>query len=151
MNRSGQTVGALIALIGVTKILMPTLTGQFFALDTPVALVALAIVAVAYGVWYGPLRFLSGSSVAGLMGLVVLALGASCIASPTLLGLRGTYLPAADIFLLLESGIVLQMIGLEKKHPETLSPLVVVSVISQLLIRRFSHSSRPAHATAVSS
>lgn len=150
MNRSGQTVSALIAAIGVTKILFPAVITQFFALDKSVALIALAVAVIAYGVWYGPLRFLSGSVVTGFLGLAILVVGAASISTPTLLGLRGTYLPIADIFLLLESGIVLQMIGLEKKKPETLSPVLAISLISQLLMRRFGHGSNPVAAVASS-
>ncbi len=152
MNRSGQIVGAFIATIGITKILFPAAISQFFALDTAVALVALAVAVLAYGVWYGPLRFLSGSSLTGLTGLAIVVIGATCIGSPTLLGLRANYLPIADIFLLLESGIVLQMIGLEKKRPGTLSPLLmislVISLVGQSLVRRFSRSPRPVSAAA---
>lgn len=140
MNRSGQTVSAFIAIIGITKILFPALMSHLFALDKSVALIAVAVAVVAYGVWYGPLRFLSGSSLTGLLGLGVLAIGAASISSPTLFGLRETYLPIADIFILLESGIVLQMIGLEKKQAETLAPLLALSVISQVLVGRLGRS-----------
>ena len=150
MNRSGQTVSALIAVIGVSKILFPAAVSQFFALDKSVALIALAVAVLAYGVWYGPLRFLSGSSLAGLLGLSTIVVGAISIYSPTLLGLRGTYLPIADILLIIESGIVLQLIGLEKKQPGTLSPLILTSLIGQLLVRRLSHSTRPIVTSAAS-
>ena len=147
MNRSGQIVSALIAIIGTSKLLFPAAIGQLFALDKPVAFIALAVAVVAYGVWHGPLRFLSGSAITGLLGLSVLAFGAVSISSPTLLGIRGTYLPVADIFLMLEAGIVLEMIGLEKKRSQTFSPLLMLSVASQLLFNRQTRAAGPAHSS----
>ncbi|MDL2342396.1 MAG: hypothetical protein QFB87_04950 [Patescibacteria group bacterium] len=136
MNRSGQMVSGLLATLGTVRILIPALLAQLFALDKPVALFGIAVAVIAYGVWYGPLKFLAGSSITRFMGLIILVLGIASISSPTLLGLRGTYLPIADIFVMIEAGIVMQMIGLEQKQPETLSPLVALSVIFQLLSAR---------------
>ena len=150
MNRSGQTVSAVIAIIGIAKVCFPAVLVSLFALDKSVALIAIAIAILAFGVWYGPLGFLSGSSVTGFLGLAVLVLGGFSISSPTLLGLRGTYLPIADIFLLLESGILLQMIGLEKKQSQTLSPLAIMSLASQLVMRRYHHATNPVAAVATS-
>ena len=144
MNRSGQAVSAFIAGIGLIKILVPSVTASLFALDTPVALITLAISVLSFGVWYGPLRFLSGSRLSSCLGLSILAAAVVSISSPTLLGFRGTYLPVADIFLLLESGIVVQMIGLARKHPQTLSPMFGPRVLSQLFSRPLSHVTRPA-------
>lgn len=146
MNRSGQAVSALLAIIGVSKLLFAPAVGQLFALDQPVALIALAVSVIAFGIWYGPLRLLSGSSVTRFLGLTVLVMAAASVYSPTLLGLRGTYLPVADIFLLVESGILLQMIGLERKQPETLRPFLLLSNA----VHRLSHTPRHIPATASS-
>ena len=150
MNRSGQAVSTFIAGVGLTKILVPSALASFFALDASVALIALAISVLSFGVWYGPLRFLSGSRLSSFLGLNILAVAIVSISSPTLLGFRGTYLPVADIFLLLESGIVLQMIGLERKRPQTLAPLWGPRVFSQLFTRPFSHVTRSTTAVAPS-
>ena len=144
MNRSGQAVSAFIAGIGLIKILVPSVIASLFALDISVALITLAIAVLSFGVWYGPLRFLSGSRLSSFLGLSILAVAVISINSPTLLGFRGTYLPVADIFLLIESGIVMQMIGLERKPPQTLSPMWGLRVLSQLFSRPLSHATRPA-------
>lgn len=136
MNRTGLTISALIASLGAAKILFPSTIAAMFALDTAPALLALFTAVVAYGVWYGPLKFLSGSHLIGTAGLAALTFGAFSVISPTLLGTRSAYLPVADMFMLIESGIVLLMIGLEKKPKRGLSPLVVISLVWQVLQRR---------------
>lgn len=150
MNTSGRTLASVLAILGSVKILEPNVLGQMFAMDNGIALLAISVAVIAYGVWYGPLRFLSGSSVTRFFGLTILFAGVVSIVSPTLLGIRATYVPIADVFMLIESGIVLQLIGLQRKEPETLSPLLFMSLVGQLLLRRASHSRLPASSTVPS-
>ena len=140
MNRSVRTLTSLIAFLGLTKIFAPSLVAHLFSLDTVVALAGILVAVIVVGVWLGPLRFLTGSSVTRVLGFGILALGIASISSPTLLGMRGTYVPIADIFMIIEGGIVLQLIGLERKIPETLSPWLAISVTSQLLLARLGRS-----------
>ncbi|MBC7708200.1 hypothetical protein H7Y63_03185 [Polaromonas sp.] len=147
MNRSGQTLSTLLATLGTVKILLPVALLQLFALDKSVALFGVTVAVIAFGVWFGPLKFLSGSSLTQFLGLTTIIAGILIISSPTLLGMRGTYLPIADIFVIIESGILLQIIGLERKQPETLSPMVAISAVSQLLHRRVSRPNSATHAT----
>lgn len=133
MNRSGLILSALIATIGALKILFPAEVATMFALDTSVALFAVLTAVIAYGVWRGPLNFLSGSFILGTIGFASIAFGVGSIISPTLMGLRSSFIPIADIFLLVETGIILQMIGLERKQRPALSPLLVLSLVWQLL------------------
>ena len=147
MNRTGKMLAATVAGLAVIKILAPGAVAQFFAVDKSIALFALAIAVIAYGVWLGPLRFLSGSTFTRLCGFIVLAAGIATISSPTLVGLRSTYLPVTDIFLIVESGIILQLVGLERKQVVSLSPMVVISLITQLMVRRLGRSPTPVSAT----
>lgn len=151
MNRSVRTLSALLAVLGLSKIFVPTAMTHLFTLDTVVALAGLLVAVVAVGVWLGPLRFLTGSSVSRIFGFAVLVVGVASISSPTLLGMRATYLPIADIFMIIEAGIVLQLIGLERKIPETLSPWLAISVISQLLWARYGRSLTTTSTTKVRS
>lgn len=121
MNKTGLSLSAALAAVGAARILFPEVISQFFSLDPAVAIISLVTAVLAYGVWFGPLSFLSGSKIVRLLGLMVFAVGIMAIYSPTLLGSRQAYLPIADIFLILESGVVFQLIGLEKKTQNGIS------------------------------
>lgn len=146
MNKTGLMLIGIVAIIGITKILYPASIMPLFTLDAVVAMFAVLAAVIAYGIWFGPLRFLSGSYILGSLGLASLLFAVGSIASPTLLGTRDSFVPLADVFMMLETGIVLSMIGLEKKPERALSPLLVFSLVWQLVQRRLQrvHSSVPA-------
>lgn len=148
MNRSGLLLSAALGIIGVARILFPNQLLQLFSLDPLIAIISLVTAFIALGVWYGPLNFLSGSVFVRFMGLAVFIAGLAAIYSPTLLGSRQTYLPIADIFLFLESGVVLQLIGLERKAANALSPLMVIGILGTIVARRFHR--QPLTPTAIS-
>lgn len=138
MNRTGVALSAMLAVIGGTQILFPESVAQLFALDTAPALLAVLIAVIAYGAWFGPLKFVLGSWTIRIIGLATFMIGLSFIISPTIFGLRAAFLPIADIFLIIESGVMLQLLGLEKKQSGSLVKVPLVSMSSQLQ-RRLHH------------
>ena len=129
MNRSGLALSGTIAIIGAARILFPEQVTGLFSLDISVAVIAIFIALVGYSVWLGPFNFLSGSWLMRLAGFAIFAFGLLSINSPTLLGARENYLPIADIFLFVESGILLQMIGMERKTVDTLMPVTLLNTV----------------------
>lgn len=148
MNRSGRILSITLATIGAAQLLFPQFIAQLFALDKEASLFAVGVAVVAYGVWLGPLRFLTGSFTLRFLGIAAIIAGAASLNSPTLGGLRTNYLPIADMFMMIESGILLSIVGYEAKPQRRLSPMLLVSVVSQLMYRRLSRARHAAASTA---
>lgn len=136
---------SLLTTLGFLKIFQPVYLGHFFALDSPTALFAISSGLLAFGIWYGPLKSLAGSLLLRTFGSTLLVIGLASVLSPTLLGLRNTFLPLADVFVIIESGIILQLIGLEPKIMPVTTSLAYGNFFSQLLLQSLS---RPRTATA---
>lgn len=145
MNRTGLALSAVLAAVGATQLLFPTEVAALYTLDSSVALFALSAAVLSYGVWFGPLKFLLVSRTLRLLGSIISVAALASISSPTLWGLRESFVPIVDIFLVLETGIMLQLIGLEKKQQNVPSPLGYFSSASQLFQRRLNrgHSAPP--------
>ena len=135
----------LLTTVGLLKFILPVYIGHFFALDGPIALFAIGFGLLAFGIWYGPLKSLAGSPLLRSFGITLLCIGITSVLSPTLLGLRNTYLPIADMFVVIESGIILQLIGLEPKITPVITAAAYGNFFSQLLLQSLS---QPRTATA---
>jgi len=81
------------------------------------------------------LKFLSGSRLIRLTGSVIFAAGLISISSLSLWVLRESFVPVADIFLVIETAIMLQLVGLEKKQA-LVTPMACARMTWQALRRR---------------
>ena len=124
-----------LAVIGSLRLIVPHWLTQFVALDVTAAWLAIAVAGLAL---LNGLRWFSLLDLRPLfltLGVVLIAATGFGINSPTFGDIRQTYVPLADLFLTLESGIVMLLLAAEESD-EALSPLVYLSLIATYLYRR---------------
>ena len=130
MRKGTVFLGTFLIAIGALRLVAPLLFGHFVALDPLVALLAVGV---------GALGLVNGSNYLLLVDLRVAfkALGATLlltallgINSPTFGNIRQTYIPIMDLFVVLESSIVLFLLASEEPAvAEAPTPLIYISLV----------------------
>ena len=135
MRKAVLFISIWLLIIGTLRLAAAAPFNHFMALDPVVAGLAIGIggLALANGSrWF---RLLDLRLIFEALGLTLLITAAYGINSPTFGDLRQTYVPIADLFIVLESGIVMILLAAEKST-KALSPLVYLSLIATFLYRR---------------
>lgn len=135
MRKTILFIGTWLFIIGTLRLIAPHSLTQFMALDPAVAWLSIgtAVLAFANGSrWFSllDLRFIFRA-----LGMTLLIIAIYGVNSPTFGDMRQTYVPVADLFLALESGIIMLLLAAEKSA-EALSPLVYLSLIGTYFYRR---------------
>lgn len=145
MRRGTVFLGTFLVLIGTLRLGVPFLFGHLMALDAFVALLAIGV---------GVVALVNGSSYVRLVDLRVAfkALGATLllcvligINSPTFGDIRQTYIPITDLFVVLESSIVMFLLASEEPDAtEALSSRMYISLVVHHFYHRLSVRLSPA-------
>ncbi len=145
MRRGTVCLGTFLVLIGVLRLGAPLLLGHFMALDSIVALLAVGV---------GVLALVNGLSYVQLFDLRVAfkALGVTLllcvligINSPTFGDIRQTYIPIMDLFVILESSIVMFLLASEEPDAdEALATRIYISLVIHHFYHRVSARLAPA-------
>lgn len=135
MRKAILFLSSWLAIIGALRLIAPHWLSQLIAIDVIAAWLAIAVagLALANGLrWFSLLDLRTFFRALGVVLLVTTCYG---INSPTFGDIRQTYVPLTDLFIALESGIVMLLLSAEKSD-EALSPLVYLSLIATYLYRR---------------
>ncbi|MDB5184811.1 MAG: hypothetical protein JWN38_619 [Candidatus Saccharibacteria bacterium] len=111
-------ISAPVSLICLARLIVPARMSQLMALDGTVAWVGLLVTLTALVMAFEWAKSLPVHFMLGFMGAGMLAIGLFGMYSPTLAGARLTYLPLLDIIILIESGIVMLLLGSEPRQME---------------------------------
>ena len=136
MRKNLLLLSSPLLLLGALRILAPQTLFRFAGLDSPFGLLALAIasgVLLLTSHWWERIDF---RRIFGLAAAICLVLTIALVNSPTLWGLRSTYLSLLDIFVILDSGLLFALAALEEKD-ESLPAFAAAAVYTQLLMRRW--------------
>ena len=143
MRRAVLILGTFLLSIGTLRLAAPGIFLHLMALDPIVAL--LGIVAGAAVILNGTsyARFIDLRFVFRVVGITLLAAVIYGVNSPTFGDMRDTYVPVGDLFVALESGIVMLLLAAEKNE-EAVTPLVYLTLAATYLYRRLSARWSPA-------
>lgn len=137
MRRAVLFLSVCLLTIGLTDLLFPSFLVNLFALDRGIALTGAAVGFLGIANGMPPLQHVNLRVVFRALGLALIGAALYTVNSPTYGGLRATYVPVTDIFIMLESGITALLLSTEV-YEEALPPFAYASVVLQLLYNRFS-------------
>lgn len=143
MRKAVVFISTGLLIIGTLRLIASASVSQLMALDPAVAWLAIGVAGLAYANGSRWLSLLDLRLIFRALGLTLLITTAYSINSPTFGDIRQTYVPVADLFIALESGIVMLLLAAEKSA-EALSPLVYLSLIATYLYRRLGARLAPA-------
>lgn len=128
MRRATGLINLFIIIVTLGAAAYPASWGRTFSVDPSVAAAMLSIGVAVFlyrhtrlGKW--DLSFLSRAA-----GIAMFLFTAVAIYTPTLAGLRDTYLPTMDMLLTLEAGILLLIVSLEPK-PNAIKPSLYLPLV----------------------
>ena len=143
MRKAVVFISTGLLIIGTLRLIASASVSQFMALDPAVAWLAIGVAGLVYANGSRWLSLLDLRLIFRALGLMLLITAAYGINSPTFGDIRQTYVPVTDLFIVLESGIVMLLLAAEKSA-EALSPLVYLSLIATYLYRRLGARLAPA-------
>ena len=126
----------LLLSLGLLRIIAPPLLFSFAGMEFPFAIIAsivgLCAIVFTSSVWetidFRPL-FRIGAIASFIFFFI-------CLFSPTFGSLRHTYVTMLDMFVLLESGIILGMASLQQKE-DAMSVFTIIPLTIQLMIKQY--------------
>lgn len=143
MRKTLISLGLVVLALSITSLAAPASLFGIATLDTPFAVAGIVAVLSAMVFTSGPFANIDFRPVFGAAAVAAFILLVVSFASPTLWGERSTYIPVMDLFVTLESAVVLGLAALEHKVRAT-SLVALVLVVGQLLANKFrtSHALR---------
>lgn len=146
MQKALFFIGLPLLALGILRFAAPQVLFRFAGLDPAFAILAMAVggsvLLLTSPLWqHIDFRPLFAVAAAGCISLAMI-----CLNTPTLWGLRSTYLSLMDVFVSLEGGVMLGLAALEKKA-DALSIVTSLMITAQLLHsrRRTRTALRPLH------
>jgi hypothetical protein len=135
MRKTILLISTCLLSIGALRLLSPAVTTQFMALDPVIAGLAVGVAGLALANHPSRYRLVDFRFIFKALGSALLVATFYGLNSPTFGDLRQTYVPVADLFIMVESGIVMLLLAAEEAD-EALSPLIYLSLLMTYLHRR---------------
>lgn len=147
MRRAVLFISAFLILFGCLRLFLPDIELQLVGLDPIVAWIGVGsgLLGVLYGSEF--FRLLDIRWVWRFLAVGLIAFAIFSMISPTIGGLRQTFMLTADTFVLLESGILFGLLSYEV-HEDALPFFAYTTFVAQLLLRRLEAELLPQTTTA---
>ncbi|HET9173989.1 MAG TPA: hypothetical protein VFN56_01765 [Candidatus Saccharimonadales bacterium] len=135
MRKALFQIGLPLLALGVVRLIDPHLLFKFAGLDSSFAVIGISIALAVFTVT-GPLsRWLDFRSILALGSIACFVLLIIMLNSPTLLGLRATYLSVLDMFVVFESSLLFALGALQPKT-ETMSVFTAIAILGEVLLAK---------------
>jgi len=134
----------LLLSLGLLRIIVPPVLFSFAGMEFPFAILASVVGLSAIVFTSDAWENIDFRPLFRILALLCFAFFALCLFSPTFGPLRHTYVTLLDMFVLIESGVVLGLASLQQRE-EALSVFMIVPLTIQLMIQHYRETGERPH------